>query len=1264
MNNRKRIRNIVLFSILCVVAILRISAQVKAATEARPDYHFEINAAKVANGAEFELKTTSGYVYAVADGWAAPTTVNWTSSEPGVVALESTPSTNCERMVRKGPGYSSITANIIQDGYTYTISFMVKVDLEVDNQNTGTITALTTKAKILVLDTIGKSKQIYVKYKDYTDNSSSVVTGSAISASALTFDSDNTGVATVDENGLVTAVGAGSATITISSSTMSTKDDPLSTTLRVVVSPNFNITYDNTSGTKVLNSASSDNDPNGIYTGVPSDFVVKSNATVGDNLIWVVYHDVGNTRTKVAEGKSSLMTYMVNNSGTVSFNNVKTGTYEIYAFASKDYDENAKAPYSYMKIYVPISINDLNIVMDVGDTYNLMDNSNITDTKLFVAPSGYDTNIAKFDASNYVITAKRTGTVYINLAYDTDQKLFEGMPVNDIQIKVTVIDSIALSESSAAINTKGTLQLEAIVTDSKSAITWSSSNDSIAKVVDGLVTGVKAGTATITAQQTINGVVKIATCFITVQQSVDSITINPSTASLAINGYTTIHATVSPKDLTGVSLTWRSSNDKVVAITESSALTATIQGISGGTAVISAINQDNVVVGYCAVTVRQPVTKIELSETAVTANLTVKEVQLRATVYPDNALNKDVIWSSTDTTKATVDANGLVTLVKTGTVTIVASSKDNPAVVAYCNINILVPVVSVALDTTMKTMYMGETAKLTYTILPANSSNSTVTWTTTNQQVVTVDTTGKVTAKGVGTAVIILRTADGGYASYCTITVKLVATTVKFDVTTLTLKTGDYRQIKTTLTPNGSTDNDLIWQSSDTKIATVDTDGKVVAKSAGTCIIMARTEAGGVATCTVTVTQGVTGLVLNYSDKTIYKGAKVTLEASITPSTATKLEVTWKSSNSKVATIDSKGEVTGIAGGVTVITCTTTDGGYTATCVVTVKETVTSIKLNHSSYKLGIGKKVKLVAKVSSETATNQNVKWTSSNSKVASVSSTGKVTGIKTGNATITATAQDGSEVEATCDIRVVHLVSRVKLSRSTLTMYVGDSKKIKATISPKTATYKTAKWSTSDASIAIVQSDGTIIGIKAGSVMITAQAIDSSGKKAICYVSVYNRVASTSVTLQDKAITMVPGESKKVELVLNPTASTDKVTWSTDNAAVATVGKTSGKITAKSTGTAYITVMTESGKTASVEVTVIGLNVTKLVTEEYTTYSQALSVEGATGTVAWQSSNPLVAKVSSDGTISTRAVGTAIITATINGRKLKCTVIVKKMS
>ena len=1006
-------------------------------------------------------------------------------------------------------------------------------------------------------------------------------------------------------------------------------------------------------------------DAGGVVYQVPSSFVINSEAEYGTNLTWVIYDTESNPKKKLAEGTSNKMTYTISKiSGNISFSGVKAGTYEIYAFANEKYNEDTHAPYAYMKVIVPIDLNDTNLVMSVGDTYNILENSNLPYIGVF---SSFDfaegnANIASMNFTNYTITAKKKGMVSLTLTYDTGLGLFDSsLVIPDKTINITVIDGIALSTTFATIYTKSTILLDALVSDNTSTVQWTSSDPGIATVAEGLVTGIKSGTVTITAKQTVDGVVKKATCTIVVQQSVTSIIVDPAEITLAIKAYKTLHATITPSNLSGVTLKWKSSNDKIVTVVETNAMTATIQGVSGGHAVISAINQDNVVVGYCAVSVQQPVTSIVLTETAVTVSLNTKNLQLRASVYPENALNQTVNWSSTDVTKATVNQNGLVTFKSSGTVSIIATSDDNPTVTAICNLNIQVPVVSVALDELAKTMYVGQSARLTYTILPTNASTNAVSWTSTNPSAVTVDNTGKVTAKSVGSSVIILKTIDGGYSVYCTIIVKQVATTVKFDVSELNLKTGEYYYIKTTLTPKNSTDNGLVWESSDTKVATVDSDGKVVAKKAGEVIVMARTEAGGIAYCKVNVTQPVQSLLLNFSEKTIYVKTKFTLEVSITPSSATNLNVTWKSSNEKVATVTKSGEVTGLIGGTAIITCATADGGFTSSCVLTVRETVTTIKLDFDTYNLGVEKTFKLTATVSTETATNQDVIWSSSNDKIATVNQKGKVTGISNGYVSITAMALDGSEVETSCEVRVVTPVESITISDNYISLYIGDSETLKATISPKNATIRTVMWTSSDPSVAIVDDDGVVTALKAGEAKISAETLDNSGKKQICYVVVNDRVPSTGITLQDKKVTMVPGEERIVEIVLIPSVSTDSVTWSSDNPSIAKVDKKTGKITALATGKAYISVMTDSGKTASIEVTVIGLSTTSIVIEEYTNYG-TLVVEGATTPVRWSIDNTLVAVVN-NGAVSSRGMGTATITATVNGRRLTCKIKVVKI-
>ncbi|MDF2512499.1 MAG: hypothetical protein K0S04_2365 [Herbinix sp.] len=877
--------------------------------------------------------------------------VKWESTVPSVAVLEASSGSidnldigSTIRIVRKGPGYSTIKAIITDGSFVTILSFVIKVDLEFNINdmlaNGDVVTdTMNTKTGVMVFNsTTQASKQLLIKYVDGKDSSGGTVTGSAISLASVKFENSNTDVVDVDADGKVTPKSSGTAVITVQSTTAS-NDKILTDTLTVVVAPKFTLEFTDYSGNPISKTSVNDNGAAaGIVRDVPPYFTLKSDAKLATNLTWVVKDCSKNPSTIIKEGVSSKMEYHVSDTGgNVTFLNVKAGTYEVYAFVSDTYNEKSRIPYAYMKLIVPINLNDTNIVMNVKDTYDILKNSNIPAVGAFkIEYAANERDIAYITPSNYVMEALKKGTIDITLRYDPSTNLFSdssnsvsGNNDGKITLHVTVIDGISLNMTSATMYENRTLKLLATTTDD-SGITWSSSNINTATVdANGLVTAKANGNVVITATQTVNGVVKKATCTITVKKSITKITLDPSSKVLKIDDNLTIEAILTP-DME-LPLEWRSSNDNVVEITKSGDMYATVKALAGGTAVITAINQDNVVVGFCHITVHQKVESIVLSEDKATVSLATKNLQLRANVYPTTATDKSVKWTSANTSIATVDQNGLVTFKSYGNVTIIAESIDNPAAKAVCNINIQVPVASVALDETTKTMYVGQSARLTYTVLPTTASINTVTWTSTNTSVATVDGTGLVTAKGVGTTVIILKTIDGGYSVYCTITVRQVASAVKFDVATLNLKVGESYSIKTTFTPNNSTDTSLVWESSDTKIATVDDTGKVIGKGAGSAIIMARTEAGGVAYCKVTVTQPTTGLILNFSEKTIYVGSKFTLEASVSPSSATNLNVTWKSSNDKIATVSKNGEVAGLQGGVVIITCTYRDS-YESKC--------------------------------------------------------------------------------------------------------------------------------------------------------------------------------------------------------------------------------------------------------------------------------------------------------------------------------------------
>ena len=264
---------------------------------------------------------------------------------------------------------------------------------------------------------------------------------------------------------------------------------------------------------------------------------------------------------------------------------------------------------------------------------------------------------------------------------------------------------------------------------------------------------------------------------------------------------------------------------------------------------------------------------------------------------------------------------------------------------------------------------------------------------------------------------------------------------IRLSQSTLSMKKGETAALTVTITPENATDKSVDWTSSDTKIATVDSTGKVTAVSAGTAIItcMAKDGSDKKATCEVTVTDPtppkpsvvkVTKITLNKTTASVGKGKTMQLTATVTPTNATNKAVTWKSSNTKIATVSSTGKVTAKSAGTVTITCTAKDGsGKKATCKVTVTEPkppvkptvkVTKVTLNKKAATLSPKETLTLRATVTPTNATNNAVTWKSSNTKIATVSSTGRVTAKSAGTVTITCTAKDGSGKTATCKITV----------------------------------------------------------------------------------------------------------------------------------------------------------------------------------------------------------------------------------------------------
>ena len=263
---------------------------------------------------------------------------------------------------------------------------------------------------------------------------------------------------------------------------------------------------------------------------------------------------------------------------------------------------------------------------------------------------------------------------------------------------------------------------------------------------------------------------------------------------------------------------------------------------------------------------------------------------------------------------------------------------------------------------------------------------------------------------------------------------------ISLDRSSISVSIGSSEQLNASVKPENAQNKTVRWESSNPTVASVSA-GLVTAKSKGTAIITARTGDGGyTATCTVTVSQPVTGISLNQSSISIIKGKTYQLSASIQPSGASNRNVTWSSSNSNIATVSSSGKVSAKAAGTATITVTTKDGSKTAKCTVTVKNEpikVTGVSLNRSQITLFVGKSENLTAAVKPSNAANKGITWQSSNTNVATVDSSGRITARAEGTATITVKTNDNGKT-AKCTVTVKPYNSNIK---STGQLVLGDA-------------------------------------------------------------------------------------------------------------------------------------------------------------------------------------------------------------------------------
>ena len=346
---------------------------------------------------------------------------------------------------------------------------------------------------------------------------------------------------------------------------------------------------------------------------------------------------------------------------------------------------------------------------------------------------------------------------------------------------------------------------------------------------------------------------------------------------------------------------------------------------------------------------------------------------------------------------------------------------------------------------------------------------------------------------------------------------------------------------------------------------------------------------------------------------------------------------------------------------------------------VTVHQEPTSIELTASGHILDISSAIKslqIKPTIYPSTANYKTgIKWTSSNNDIAVVDENGFVTGISNGDVTITATTENGKT--ATWNVTVISTPLSIGLDKENVTLDISTNKtyQFKATIYPSTANTDIGlTWSSSDNSVATVNKDGVVTGVKNGTTVITVV----TENKKVTSASVTVQTSPVSISISPSSATIdLSAENKSVQLKAtispNTTNIKDKITWTSTNNNIATVDS-NGLVRGYANGTVTITATTANGKSTKATITVqtsptsITLSTNKIVLEKYTNKNYQLKAivrptnANVYTNVSWTSSNNGIVTVNGNGYVTAIGTGTATITATTgNGLSAKCTVVVE---
>ena len=1083
-------------------------------------------------------------------------------------------------------------------------------------------------------------------------------------SSVVTWSSSNNGLATVNSSGLATAVTPGTVTIQATSGSLQSQATFIvspATLVSIAISP---------SGASFAIGAAQQL----TLTGTFSD---GSTQNLNASTTWT------SAATAVA---------IVSSSGVVT--GLTPGTAQITASyqgntATATVTINAALLLS-IAIY-PANLNFANGTTQqftVIGTYSDGSTHDITSTATFISSNPTVVSVS----STGLATAAGPGSAQITVTLDGQTTTTQSVTVTS----ATLI-SIAINPSSVNFANGTTQQFTAIGTFSDNTtqnltnqVIWSSSNPQVLTINQyGLAASGGTGSAQITAA--LNGISSTTGTVQITQSVLSSLTIAPTSATIAKNTSVQFTATATYSDGSTRNVTnsviWSSSNGAVASVNAAGLAT----GNSAGSAQITASYQ-----GLSTSTTSFQVTSATLLAITFSPNSPSVPVggSIQVTVtgtFSDGStqnLNSSSTFSSSNTAVVTVNNVGVVTGVASG-VSIITVQVDGVTSVFTTTVTSATLTSITITPSSPQSFAKGATDQFTATGNYSDGSTqnltSTVTWSSSNTAVLTLSTSGLATGTGVGSATISAayqgQTATTPAASVTAATVASIAVTPA----NVSITTTATQQFAATATYTDATTQNVTssvtWSSSNQAAATINSAGFASGVAAGSTTIAAQLNSISGSTSLTVTNPGsgsptLTSITITPSATTVPRGTTQQFAATGNYSDGSTLNLTtlatWQSSVTSVATINSTGLASAVAGGNTQISASYQ--GQSATVVMTVTTaTLSSLAVTPATASIADGTNQQFTATGTLSDGSTLNlsnsVAWSSSSQATATINASGLASSVAAGTTTIT--AQAGSST-ATASLTVTAATVLVlQLSPSTVSLPASGTQQLTATATFSNATSQnvttSVAYTTSNAAVATVNTSGILQGLGAGSATITATL---GGSTASTTVTV------TSATLNSLAITPANprlAASMSQQLTATGTYSdgttqnlTNSVAWSSSATSAASIS-TTGNVVAAHSGTATITAVTGS-VSASSTVTVTNATITAIsVSPASTTLAVGQTQQFAatatlsdstqqtnTTTAHWSVSDPTKATVSnssgSNGLLTSIAAGTVSVTATQN--------------